>query len=145
MSSGHPGQFPGIRLRRGRRSRNLRRLTAETTLSAADLIYPVFVLEDSGREEPVPSMPGVFRRSVDKLLTDLGDAVALGIPAVALFPVIDGGRKTPNGEECANPDGLAQEAVRAIKSAYPELIVITDVALDPYTTHGQDGIIDDTG
>ena len=145
MSQGRPGQFPDVRLRRARRTANLRGLVAETTLSCADLIYPVFVLEDSGREEPVPSMPGIFRRSIDGVLNELGEAVELGIPAVALFPVIDGARKTPDGEECANPDGLAQTAVRAIKDKYPELVVITDVALDPYTTHGQDGIIDEAG
>jgi porphobilinogen synthase len=118
---------------------------AETALTPADLIYPVFVLEGEGREEAVPSMPGITRKSVNLLLEELDEAVRLGIPAVALFPVIDGSRKTPNGDECANPDGLAQSAVRAIKARFPELIVITDVALDPYTTHGQDGIIDDTG
>ena len=145
MSQKRLGQFPEVRLRRGRRTANLRQLIAETTLSSADFIYPVFVLEESGREEPVPSMPGIFRRSVDGLLEHLAEAVDLGIPAVALFPVIDGARKTLDGEECANPDGLAQTAVRAIKAEYPELVVITDVALDPYTTHGQDGIIDDAG
>jgi len=145
MSASAPGQFPQIRLRRIRRTRNLRRLVAETTLSSADLIYPVFVLEGEDREEPVPSMPGVFRKSVDGLLDELDEAVELGIPAVALFPVIDSGRKTPNGEECANTDGLAQTAVRAIRARHPELAVITDVALDPYTTHGQDGIIDESG
>ncbi|MEO1204285.1 MAG: porphobilinogen synthase, partial [Pseudomonadota bacterium] len=145
MSTNSPGQYPRIRLRRARRTANLRRLVAETGLTPADLIYPVFVLEDSGRAEAVPSMPGISRKSVDLLLEELDEAVRLGIPAVALFPVIDAARKTPDGDECANPDGLAQNAVRAIKARFPELVVITDVALDPYTTHGQDGIIDESG
>ncbi len=145
MSTANPGQFPQIRLRRARRTAALRRLVAETHLSSADFIYPVFVLEGEGREEPVPSMPGIFRRSVDGLLAELREAADLGIPAVALFPVIDEGLKTPDGDECANPDGLVQTTVRTIKETLPDLAVITDVALDPYTTHGQDGIIDDAG
>ncbi len=145
MSVNSAGQFPRIRLRRARRTANLRRLVAETGLTPDDLICPVFVLEGEGREEDVPSMPGISRKSVDLLLEELDVAVGLGIPAVALFPVIDAAGKTPDGDECANPDGLAQNAVRAIKARFPELVVITDVALDPYTTHGQDGIIDDTG
>ena len=145
MSDKSPGQFPEIRLRRGRRTAALRRLVAETELSSADFIYPVFVLDGEGREEAVPSMPGVNRKSIDKLLTELAEAVELGIPAVALFPVIDADLKSLDGAEAANPEGLAQRAVRAIKTAYPELAVITDVALDPYTTHGQDGIIDEAG
>lgn len=145
MSTSGPGQFPEIRLRRGRRTASLRRLVAETDLSSADLIYPVFVLDGEDREEPVPSMPGISRKSIDNLLTELEEAVALGIPAVALFPVIDATLKSLDGAEAANPDGLAQRAVRAIKDAYPDLSIITDVALDPYTTHGQDGIIDDAG
>jgi len=140
-----PGQFPQIRLRRSRRTASLRRLVAETNLSSADLIYPVFVLDGKGRAEPVASMPGIQRRSIDGLLKEMGEAVDLGVPAVALFPVIDAAHKTLNGDECANPEGLVQRTVRAIKSAYPGLSVITDVALDPYTTHGQDGIIDDSG
>jgi porphobilinogen synthase len=132
-------------LRRSRRIAALRRLVAETGLSADDLIYPVFVLDGKGRTEAVPSMPGIERKSVDKLLTELGEAVKLGIPAVALFPVIDADRKSLDGAECANPDGLVQTTVRRIKDEYPDLAVITDVALDPYTTHGQDGIIDDDG
>lgn len=145
MSVIGPGQFPEVRLRRGRRTANLRRLVAETTLSAADFIYPVFVLEGSAVEQPVASMPGISRRSVDLLLEHLGDAVALGIPAVALFPVIDEDQKSDNGDECANPKGLVQRSIAVIKNEYPELVVITDVALDPYTTHGQDGIIDESG
>ncbi len=145
MSKTGPGQFPEIRLRRSRRTANLRRLVAETGLSSADLIYPVFVLDGEGREEAVDSMPGISRKSIDKLLAELAEAVELGIPSVALFPVVDATLKSLDGAEAANPDGLAQSAVRAIKDAYPELAVITDVALDPYTTHGQDGIIDDAG
>jgi len=145
MSATGPGQFPEIRLRRGRRTANLRRLVAETGLSSADLIYPVFILDGEGREEPVLSMPGISRKSVDKLLPELATAVELGIPAIALFPVIDATLKSLDGGEAANADGLVQRAVRTIKDAYPELALITDVALDPYTTHGQDGIIDDAG
>ena len=145
MSAQSPGQFPRVRLRRTRRTAGLRRLVAETGLSADDLIYPVFVLEGDQRQEDVPSMPGIRRRSVDLLLEHLETVVELGIPAVALFPVVGEEKKTLDGAECANPDGLAQTAVRAIKANFPELAVITDVALDPYTTHGQDGIIDDAG
>jgi len=145
MSQTTPGQFPLIRMRRGRRSSSLRRLAAEAKLSVDDLIYPVFVLEGKEQVEAVPSMPGVSRKSVDNLLVELTEVRDLGIPAVALFPVIDASRKTLDGSECANPDGLVQNTVRAIKHELPELTVITDVALDPYTTHGQDGIIDDNG
>ena len=145
MSQSTLGQFPLIRMRRGRRSSALRRLAAEAKLSVDDLIYPVFVLEGKNQVEAVPSMPGISRKSVDKLLVELTQARDLGIPAVALFPVIDASRKTPDGSECANPDGLVQNTVRAIKNELPELTIITDVALDPYTTHGQDGIIDDSG
>ncbi len=145
MSSSSPGQFPQIRLRRSRRTAALRRLVAETDLGPGDFIYPVFVLDGEGRSEPVESMPGIERKSVDLLLTELAEVVDLGIPAVALFPVIDMDKKSLDGAECANPDGLVQNTVRAIKAEHPDLAVITDVALDPYTTHGQDGIIDDSG
>jgi porphobilinogen synthase len=145
MSTSKPGQFPQIRLRRSRRTAALRSLVAETHLGPNDLIYPVFVLDGQKRSEPVPSMPGIERKSVDRLLKELGEAVSLGIPAVALFPVVDMDKKSLDAAECANPDGLVQTAVRKIKAEYPDLIVITDVALDPYTTHGQDGIIDDVG
>ncbi len=145
MSALTPGQFPESRLRRSRRTPALRRLVAETTLSSADFIYPVFVLDGTGRSEAVPSMPGITRKSIDGLLPELTEASELGIPAVALFPVIDANLKTLDGSECANPDGLVQRTVRAIKDELPELAVMTDVALDPYTTHGQDGIIDDSG
>ena len=132
-------------MRRTRRTAALRRLVVETGLSASDLIYPVFVLDGEDRTEQVESMPGIERQSVDRLLKTLAKAVELGIPAVALFPVIDADKKSLDGAECANPEGLVQRTVRAIKNAHPELAVITDVALDPYTTHGQDGIIDDAG
>ncbi len=132
-------------MRRTRRSAALRALVAETGLNASDFIYPVFVLDGEGRSEAVESMPGIERRSIDGLLREAGEAQGLGIPAIALFPVIDAAQKSPDGDECANPDGLVQRAVRALKAELPELAVITDVALDPYTTHGQDGIIDDSG
>jgi porphobilinogen synthase len=137
--------FPSIRMRRTRRSAALRALVAETTLAPADLIYPVFVLEGEDKVEAIPSMPGIERKSIDRLLEEAAEAVSLGIPALALFPVIEADRKSLDGSECANPDGLVQRAVKALKKALPDLMVITDVALDPYTTHGQDGIIDDTG
>lgn len=138
----HAG-FPATRLRRTRRLDAVRRLVAETALGPDDLIYPVFVLDGEGRSEAVPSMPGVERRSIDGILALAAEAEALGIPALALFPVIDSALKSPHGDEAANPDGLVQRTVRALKQAHPELAIITDVALDPYTTHGQDGIIDD--
>jgi porphobilinogen synthase len=139
------GQFPQVRMRRGRRTKAIRRLVAESGLGCGDFIYPVFVLDGEKKTEPVPSMPGIERKSVDGLLKELGEAVELGIPAVALFPVIDMDKKSLDGAECANPDGLVQTTVKAIKAEYPDLVVIADVALDPYTTHGQDGIIDDSG
>jgi len=137
--------FPATRMRRTRSSATLRALVAETALGPADLIYPLFVLDGEGRSEPVSSMPGISRQSIDGLLQEAATAYALGIPAIALFPVIDAGHKCLNGEECANPDGLVQRTVQALKKELPELAIITDVALDPYTTHGQDGIIDDSG
>ncbi len=139
------GQFPQTRLRRSRRTPNLRRLVAETGLSVDDLIWPVFVVEGRDLAQPVASMPGVARRSIDRLLVDLREPVELGIPAVALFPVVDDAAKTADGSACADVDGLAQRAVRALREAYPALAIITDVALDPYTTHGQDGIVDASG
>lgn len=145
MSEFPTALFPSIRMRRTRSTAALRALVAESTLSSADLIYPVFVLDGEGRTESVPSMPGIERKSVDILLKEATEAMSLGIPAIALFPVIDGDSKSLDGAECTNPDGLVQRAVRALKSELPELAVITDVALDPYTTHGQDGIIDDDG
>jgi len=132
-------------MRRTRRSAALRRLVSESSLGPADLIYPLFVLDGDGRREEVESMPGIARVSIDGLLKEATTAVSLGIPAIALFPVIDTEHKSPNGDECANPDGLVQRTVRTLKQELPDLAVITDVALDPYTTHGQDGIIDDSG
>jgi porphobilinogen synthase len=145
MSDSNPGRFPRVRMRRSRLTAATRRLVAESGLSADDLIYPVFVLEGAKRAEPVKSMPGISRHSIDFLLKELAEAVDLGIPAVALFPVVGEEKKSLDGAECANPDGLVQQTVRAIKAEYPDIAVITDVALDPYTTHGQDGIIDDAG
>ncbi len=145
MSQSSLGQFPQNRLRRSRRTPALRRLVAETTLNANDLIYPVFVLEGKDRSEVVDSMPGVRRLSIDRLLPDLAEAHKLGIPSIALFPVVDAKLKSLEGAECANPDGLVQRSVATIKAEFPDLAIITDVALDPYTTHGQDGIIDDAG
>jgi len=137
--------FPTTRMRRVRSSATLRSLVAETALGPTDLIYPVFVLDGEGRSEPVPSMPGISRQSIDGLLQEAHQAQALGIPAIALFPVVDSAHKSLNGEECANPEGLVQRTVRSLKQELPELAIITDVALDPYTTHGQDGIIDERG
>jgi porphobilinogen synthase len=139
------GRYPGTRMRRMRRDAFSRRLSRETRLSADDLIQPLFVIEGSGRREPVASMPGIERLSVDLLTAEAGRLAAAGIPAVALFPVPDPATKSADGREAWNPDGLVQRTVRALKRAVPELGVITDVALDPFTTHGQDGIIDDTG
>jgi len=137
--------YPATRLRRLRRHGFLRELVRETRLAPADLIYPVFVLDGSGRREPVASMPGVERRSIDLLVEHARAAADLGIPALALFPVIDPVRKSADATEAWNPDGLVPRAVQALKSALPQLGVISDVALDPYTSHGQDGLIDDAG
>ncbi|MBL8396378.1 MAG: porphobilinogen synthase [Candidatus Accumulibacter sp.] len=135
-------RFPAARMRRMRRDDFSRRLMRESRLTADDLIYPVFVLEGRGRREPVSSMPGIERQSLDHLLHTAEHALELGIPAVALFPVVDVARKTPGAEEALNPDGLVPRVVAALKKEFPELGVITDVALDPYTSHGQDGLID---
>jgi porphobilinogen synthase len=140
-----PGCYPRVRMRRMRRDAFSRRLMRETRLSTDDLIYPLFVVEGRGQRVPVPSMPGVERVSVDELVKEAHELVALGIPALALFPVPDSASKSLDGREAWNPEGLVQRAVRAVKAAVPALGVITDVALDPYTTHGQDGIIDDGG
>ena len=139
------GSFPHTRLRRMRRHVFSRRLARETRLTADDLIQPLFVIEGPKKREPVASMPGVERLGIDLLVAEAGRLAALGIPAVALFPVPDPATKTLDGREAWNDDGLAQRAVRALKKALPELGVITDVALDPFTTHGQDGIIDAGG
>ena len=138
-------QFPNIRPRRMRKDDFSRRLMREHVLTVDDLIYPVFVLDGERRTEAVTSMPGVRRQSIDVLLETAAECVALGIPALALFPVVDQPLKSLDAKEAFNPQGLVPRTVRAIKARFPELGVITDVALDPYTTHGQDGIIDDTG
>ena len=140
-----PGRFPATRMRRMRRDDFSRRLMRETVLTADDFIYPVFVLEGEGRVEKVASMPGVERQSLDILLRTAERAVKLGIPALALFPVIDAPLKSLGAEEAYNPKGLVPRVVKALKKEFPELGVITDVALDPYTSHGQDGLIDESG
>ena len=134
--------FPGTRMRRMRRDDFSRRLMRESALSADDFIYPVFVLEGANRIEPVASMPGVERQSLDRLLKTAERTLKLGIPALALFPVIDASFKTPGAEEAYNPQGLVPRVVAALKKEFPELGIVTDVALDPYTSHGQDGLID---
>jgi len=139
------GQFPGRRMRRMRRDDFSRRLMRETALSVNDLIYPVFVLGGEGRREAVGSMPGVERLSIDLLVEHLSEVVAAGVPAVALFPVTAPEAKSDDAREAFNPEGVAQQAVRALKQAFPQLGVITDVALDPFTSHGQDGLIDADG
>ncbi len=145
MSHRAAGAFPGTRPRRMRRDAFSRRLMRETILAPDNLIYPMFVIDGERRREPVPSMPDVERVTLDELVCEGELLLELGIPAVALFPVTDPGSKTDDGREAFNPDGLAQRAVRALKHAVPELGVITDVALDPFTTHGLDGIVDTTG
>jgi porphobilinogen synthase len=139
------GQYPARRLRRKRKDDFSRRLMSENQLTVNDLIYPVFVLEGENQREAVASMPGVERKSIDLLLDEAQELVDLGVPALALFPVTPQAQKSLMAEEAYNPNGLAQRAVKALKSKFPTLGVITDVALDPFTTHGQDGIIDDNG
>ncbi|MFA5529251.1 MAG: porphobilinogen synthase, partial [Thiohalomonadaceae bacterium] len=139
------GNFSRTRMRRMRRDDFSRRLMRESTLSPDDFIYPMFVLEGRNQREAVASMPGVERVSIDLLLKAAEELVALGIPMVALFPVTPPEAKSLDAAEAYNPDGLAQRAVRALRQEFPELGVMTDVALDPFTTHGQDGLIDDTG
>ena len=140
-----PAPYPLSRPRRLRRDAFSRDLVREHHLTAHDLIYPVFLLDGANRCEPVASMPGVERLSLDRLLPVAEECVALGIPALALFPVIDSALKTPDGREALNPDGLVPRAVAALKSRFPALGLLTDVALDPYTSHGQDGLLDDSG
>jgi porphobilinogen synthase len=137
--------YPACRPRRLRRDAFTRALVRENQLSAADLIYPVFVVDGEQRADDVASMPGVQRLSVDRLFVLAEQCLALGVPVMALFPVIDTAQKTPDGREALNPDGLVPRAVRELKRRFPELGLLTDVALDPFTTHGQDGLIDDTG
>ena len=139
------GPFPLTRMRRLRASQFARELTAESALAPNDFIYPMFVLEGDAQREAVPSMPGVERLSIDLLIERAREAFELGIVAIALFPVVDGAKKSLDASEAFSPDGLVQRTVKALKAALPELGVITDVALDPYTTHGQDGIINDDG
>lgn len=139
------GEFPRTRMRRMRYSEFSRRLMRENTLSADNLIYPMFVIEGHSRRQAVGSMPDIERVSIDELVREAEQLAHLGIPALALFPVTDPQAKSEDGKEAWNPEGLAQRAVRAVKKAVPELGVITDVALDPYTTHGQDGITDASG
>ena len=138
-------QFPERRMRRMRKQDFSRRLMAENKLSVDDLIYPVFVIEGENQREAVPSMPGVERLTIDQLLIEAGELVKYGVPMIALFPVVPQEKKSLMAEEAYNPHGLVQRTVRALKLAYPELGVMTDVALDPFTTHGQDGIIDESG
>ena len=140
-----PQEYPRVRLRRMRRDDFSRRLMRETLLTPDHLIYPVFVMEGRGQRVAIPSMPGIDRLTIDQLVREAEEIVALGIPALALFPVTPPEAKTDDGREGWNPDGLAQRAVRALKQAVPALGVITDVALDPFTTHGLDGIVDETG
>jgi len=139
------GEFPRVRMRRMRRDDFSRRLMREHTLTVDDLIYPVFVIEGTARTEAVPSMPGVSRYTVDRLVSHAEACLELGVPAVALFPAIDRKLKTPDGREATNRRGLIPRAVAALKKRFPDLGVITDAALDPYTTHGHDGVIDRNG
>src|SRR6185503_7328764 len=139
------GQFPSVRMRRMRRDDFSRRLMRENVLTANDLIYPVFVLDGKSRTEKVASMPGVERMTIDKLLPVAEQCVKLRIPVIALFPVIEQRLKSADGREAFNPRGLVPRATAALKKRFPELGIMTDVALDPYTTHGQDGVIDRNG
>ena len=139
------GQYPARRMRRMRSDDFSRRLMSENQLTVNDLIYPVFVLDGTNTRELVASMPGVERKSIDLLLEEAQELVDLGIPAIAIFPVTPNSAKSLMAEEAYNPNGLAQRAVKALKQKFPSLGVITDIALDPFTTHGQDGIIDENG
>ncbi|MDX5977257.1 porphobilinogen synthase [Halomonas sp. XH26] len=145
MNTSAPRHFPATRLRRMRRDDFSRRLMQESTLTPNDLILPVFVLEGENQREAIASMPGVERLSIDLLIEQAREAYALGIPALALFPVVSAEQKSELAEEAYNSNGLVQRSVRALKEALPELGIITDVALDPYTSHGQDGILDEHG
>jgi porphobilinogen synthase len=145
MSFAYTGKFPHKRPRRMRRDDFSRRMMRETRLSPDDFIYPVFVLEGTKRDEPVPSLPGVSRKSLDLLLRDAEQCLELRIPALALFPVVPAEQKTDDASAAWHPEGLVPRVVRALKERFPELGIITDIALDPYTSHGQDGLIDATG
>ena len=140
-----PGEYPGVRMRRMRRDEFARRLMREHVLTSSDLIYPVFVIDGKSRVEPVRSMPEVMRYTVDRLLKVAEGCLTLGIPAVALFPAIEKNLKSTDGREAINPRGLIPRAVSALKKRFPELGIITDAALDPYTTHGHDGVVDRRG
>jgi porphobilinogen synthase len=140
-----PPPFPASRPRRLRRDAFTRNLVRESRLHPNDFILPVFVLDGQGQVQDVASMPGVQRRSLDGLYAVAEECLTLGVPVMALFPVLDGAQKTPDGREAINPDGLVPRAVRELKRRFPELGLLTDVALDPFTTHGQDGLIDDSG
>ena len=139
------GSFPGVRMRRMRRAEFSRRLMRETVLTPDDFIYPVFIVEGKGRTQKVDSMPGIERVTIDRLLPVAEQCLKLDIPALALFPAIEARVKTPDGREAFNAKGLIPRAVAALKKRFPELGIMTDVALDPYTSHGQDGVIDDSG
>jgi porphobilinogen synthase len=145
MSFSESGEFPRIRMRRMRRDPFSRRLMREHSLSVDNLIYPMFIVDGQARRETISSMPGIERVSLDELIREAEAIVNLGIPAIALFPVTAAAAKTEDGREAWNAQGIAQRAVRALKKEFPELGVITDVALDPFTTHGQDGIVDAQG
>ena len=140
-----PGQFPAVRMRRMRRDDFSRRLMREHRLTSDDLIYPVFVLDGQGRREPVASMPGVERLSLDLLFPIAEECVSLGVPVIALFPVIEPSSKSPDGREATNAKGIVPTIARQLKQRFPQLGVLADVALDPYTTHGQDGVINASG
>ena len=137
--------YPNLRMRRMRKNDFSRRLMRENMLSADDFIYPMFILEGENQRQAVPSMPGVERVSIDLLLKEAEQCIELGIPTIALFPVVPEAKKSDDAAEAFNPDGLAQRAVRELKKHFPDLGVMTDVALDPFTSHGQDGLIDDSG
>lgn len=138
-------QFPATRMRRNRFSEFSRRLVRENALTSSDFIYPMFVIEGQQQREAISSMPGIERLSIDELLNEVEQLLTLGVPAIALFPKIDSSHKTPDGSAAGDPEGLIPRAVQAIKQRYPEMGVICDGALDPYTTHGQDGIINEQG
>ena len=145
MGFSFTGKFPAKRARRMRRDDFSRRMMRETRLAADDFIYPVFVLDGAKRDEPVPSLPGVSRKSLDLVFRDAEACLALGVPAMALFPVVPRDQKSLDAAAAWHPEGLVPRTVRALKECFPELGIVTDVALDPYTSHGQDGIIDDAG
>lgn len=145
MQNLNEGQFPQVRMRRVRSQEFLRHIVREHELTVHDLIYPLFVSEGNGKKEPIGSMPGIERVSLDYLLEEAAELVELGIPAINLYPVVPVEKKSIDAREAYNPEGLAQRAVRLLKKEFPQLGILSDVALDPFTTHGQDGIIDERG